>query len=281
MTSVLRPYINPKYEQEVDDGCLQYKSIPMAVVKDVIKVTHAKNDFDGIKQIYNKVPPRPKDINTMATSIARINNLPYNTAVPEISKRFINEETTDVNKFVNTRAISNGVGMPSFPQQGYVQEHASQSSTGVPLAPSVANNVMFRTYPENLRNIAASFVLGDVEPSRGIIPYNPSIEVQTDWVTNRQSMSQGYVVQKLEYGNVSFEKYNFERDPTNPDETGIGSQTIISKPPTGFYITKAQVNSGMYTARKNKTEFFSMPASDNNEFRANVAYPTSSREPKF
>ena len=51
MTSVRRPYINNIFNQKVDDGCLEYKSIPMAVVNDLVK------DFLPPKTNTNKNKP--------------------------------------------------------------------------------------------------------------------------------------------------------------------------------------------------------------------------------
>jgi hypothetical protein len=114
----------------------------MAVVKDVLKVTHSMNDYNGIKQIYNVIPPRPKDINAMATTIARLNNLPYSSAVPEITKQFINTEVADVNKFVNSRVRElRQTYMEDYyqPMFRYTAEQPVLSSSGERLVPSNAS----------------------------------------------------------------------------------------------------------------------------------------------
>jgi hypothetical protein len=133
MTTVQRAYINPSYEQYVDDGCLEWKSVPMAVVRDVLKVSHDVNEYDGIKQIYNVIPPRPKNINAMATSVARINQLTYSSAVPLISKRIIEDETERVRSFLTLAPPEYEAALP---EMRYTAEQPVRSSTGERLVPA-------------------------------------------------------------------------------------------------------------------------------------------------
>jgi hypothetical protein len=280
MTTVSRPYINPSYEQEIDDGCLEYKSIPMAVVKNVIKVEHATNDFTGIKQIYNKVPPRPMNINAMATSIARINNLDYASAVPKIAKQFIDEEVADVNKFVNSSLFERNTGNV-IPEQVYTAEKAVSSTTGIPLSPSTnTGNLIFRDYPENLKKENVSLILGDVNPTSGVVPFTTNFSTQTDWIMNRQNLSQNYQKIRKTYGIMSdiaganpvgFTKSGIEKIQSSRSgglgffREGMVSQTDLSKPERG-YLTKEDE-----LVKKEKASFY----------RPNIAYPTKTREVNF
>lgn len=183
MTSVRRPYINNIFNQKVDDGCLEYKSIPMAVVNDIVKVTHEINDFTGIKQIYNLIPPRPKNINAMATSIARINNLPY-SVVDGIAKKFIADEVAETRRFVAS-APSETLPEPLM-YEPYITENPTQSSTGSRLAPEKETNRSMVNNPKYNRTEQVSFILGDLNPTSGVVPFNVSSETQTEWVTSRE-----------------------------------------------------------------------------------------------
>jgi hypothetical protein len=259
MTTVKRPYINVKFNQEVDDGCLEYKSIPMAVVKDLIKINHATNDYTGIKQIYNLIPPRPKNINTMATSIARINNLTYNS-VASISKQFIGEEIADTKRFVEHAPPE---PVPFEFHQSYVPEQPSRSSTGERLVPTTREMV---NNPKYNRTEAVSLILGDLAPTSGVVPYTQDMMSQTEWINAKE---QGYIKRDIMFGytqasadyqgggmgrsgmgmgdvnKVDMENGNVVRHgvgftqntgPLGQYREGMGVQTQVSKPPSGKNI---------------------------------------------
>ena len=109
MTTANRPYINKAFNQFVDDECLRFRSVPMAIVNDILKIKRPENDFTGVKRVFNNVPARPINVNALATTIARMGNIPY-SQVSDISSRISAEEVTAVNKFVtgnkNTCSIS-------------------------------------------------------------------------------------------------------------------------------------------------------------------------------
>ena len=201
MTTVLRPYINYEYIQKVDDGCLEYKSIPMAVVNNLIKIQHFKNDFTGIKQVYNMIPPRPKDLNTMATSIARINNLSYSDAVPRINKNFIQEEVSAVRGFVGN-GTQTVVSSPPTPP--YVPETPVMSSSGVRLVPSAGFDYgMRQTY--NILDQVSS-ILGIFDESSGVVPLNVNNQEQDEWQSRRNLMTPSPSPIDVGVGEGSFRK---------------------------------------------------------------------------
>jgi hypothetical protein len=244
MTTVRRSYIRPAYEQAVDDGCLEYKSIPMAVVSDVLKISHSVNEYTGIKQIYNLIPPRPKDINTMAVSIARIGNLTYNSAVPKIAQRFIDEEVSETRQFVaNAPRIEN----ESIPYQAYTPEQPTQSSLGTRLEPveiatSTGTQTYFRkstgemnTQTERKNLDSVSFILGDIAPTSGVVPMNTGISAQTEWFMEKQA---GYNQRDMVFG-VGEASAKFLVG-------GTETMTQLFKPPSGsnlpFGIAKTKLS---------------------------------------
>jgi len=99
MTTATRAYINKKYNQFVDDECLEYRSIPMAIVDKLLKQKRPVSDFTGVKRVFNNVPARPINLNALATSIARMGNLHY-SKVDAISSRIGMEEVKEVKDFV-------------------------------------------------------------------------------------------------------------------------------------------------------------------------------------
>jgi hypothetical protein len=236
MTTVRRAYIRPNYDQAVDDGCLEWKSIPMAVVQDVVKVEHAKNDYTGIKQIYNVIPPRPTNINTLATSIARINNLTYSSAVPMISKQFINEETADVKKFVSAHAETQTETNFEIPPQTYVPEQPTHSSSGKRLTPTAVyqNPIHLKLQAENL-----SLLLGDVSPTSGVVPFNVDMGSQTEWINSKE---QGFMKRDITFANVeagaeeSSGGMEWMGRKVGHYRSGMATQTDLSKPPSGRNI---------------------------------------------
>jgi hypothetical protein len=238
MTSVQRSYINLKFNQEVDDGCLEYKSIPMAVVSDLVKISHATNEYTGIKQVYNLIPPRPKDINTMATSIARINNLSYNS-VAGISKQFIGEEVSGVRNFV-----ANAPAEPVEFQfsQSYIPEQPVRSSSGARLVPTTTREMIDN--PKYQRSEAVSLILGDLAPTSGVVPFRTDQYAQTEWVNSKEEgfskrdIMFGYTKASAEYqgGGIGYadERNTYYRE-------GMGTQTELTKPPSGKYIERGML----------------------------------------
>lgn len=99
MTTAKRPYINKAFNQYVDDECLRYRSVPMAVVDTILKVKHPVNDYTGIKRVFNNIPARPININALATSIARMGGMDY-SKVESIAMKIAEEEISAVKKFV-------------------------------------------------------------------------------------------------------------------------------------------------------------------------------------
>jgi len=276
MTSVLRPYINQKFNQMVDDGCLEYRSVPMAVVNDVIKVNISKNDYDGIKQVYNVIPPRPININAMATSIARINNLPY-SEVENISRTFIAEEVAAVNRFVASNPMYlNGIEF----NDPYIPEQPTNSSSGVRLEPEeIASSRGTQTFGFRGRPQASqtdtdmistgtqmntpldkfgvaiqkykkpqmgllegvSFILGNEPVSSGVVPFNTSMESQTEWMMSKQK---GFTPVSRDYGLLGGKAETFvggmdiNKGVVRHYREGTATQTNLSKPPTNKYIEK-------------------------------------------
>jgi len=133
MTTASRAYINKQYNQFVDDECLEYRSVPMAVVNTILKVKRPESDFTGVKRVFNNVPARPINLNALATSIARMGNMPY-SRVDAISSRIGMEERTAVEAFVkgNKDPFLEPI---AFAPQKYDPEPAPRSTTGVPLRP--------------------------------------------------------------------------------------------------------------------------------------------------
>jgi len=100
MTTAQRAYINKSFNQYVDDECLQFRSVPMAVVNQILQPKSRKmSDFTGVKRIFNNVPARPINLNALATSIARMNGMDY-SKVESISKQIGDEEVKLINEFV-------------------------------------------------------------------------------------------------------------------------------------------------------------------------------------
>lgn len=255
MTTVRRSYIRPAYEQYVDDNCLEWKSIPMAVVKDLVKVSHEKNDYTGIKQVYNLIPPRPKDINAMATSIARINNLP-NSAVAEITKKIAGEETALVKAFVEHNPPIEDFTF-NIPTQTYDEEQPSRSSSGTRLEPiEIASSRGIQTfgygstkstqtlhpiYPTNAKRSLSvlegvSLLLGDDAPTSGVVPFNVDLGTQTEWIMNKEK---GYSGRDTLFGSVK-PTADYEQPDYGPvrgvagaygfHSGGMATQTELTKP---------------------------------------------------
>ena len=258
MTTVRRPYIRPAYEQSVDDGCLEWKSIPMAVVRDVVKVQHAQNEYTGIKQIYNLIPPRPKNINAMATSIARINNLP-NSAVEAISKKIIEEEVADVRRFA---ALAPASESDIEEDQHYEAEQPTRSTTGVRLEPveigasrgtqtynytkGQSTQTDYAIYPtkNKPKNISVMegviSILGDLAPTSGVVPMETGIASQTEWVNHREA---GFMPRSIEFAQGQATAFSFiggmgytKEGKVGHFREGFATQTEISKPPSGKNI---------------------------------------------
>jgi hypothetical protein len=139
MTTAQRAYINKEYNQYVDDECLRFRSIPMAVVNKILKQKRPENDYPGIKRVFNNVPARPQNINALATTIARMQNRPY-SQVDNIAKLIAQEEVTEVRQFVRENKDPYEVPV-AFAPQVYVPEQATRSTLGVPLAPISASEL--------------------------------------------------------------------------------------------------------------------------------------------
>jgi hypothetical protein len=209
----------------------------MAVVRDVIKVSHAKNDYDGIKQIYNVIPPRPKNINAMATSIARLNSLPY-SSVAGISKQFINEEVSATNAFVGSTPVN---PEPQFEfSQSYVAEQPVRSSTGERLKPTTREMV---DNPKYQRSEAISLILGDLEPTSGVVPFMTDMSAQTEWIMNKEAgfskRDIGFAtVEAIAYEKTGGMSFNERTGQVEHFRGGTSVQTSLSKPPSGKNITE-------------------------------------------
>lgn len=98
-----RSYINHAYNQKVDDDCLEYKSVPMAIAKEMLRPEiKVKNDYNGVHHIYNQLPARPVNINAMAVSLARASGQPISKVYDSIISKIANEERALVNNYVET-----------------------------------------------------------------------------------------------------------------------------------------------------------------------------------
>jgi hypothetical protein len=124
------------YNQFVDDQCLQFRSVPMAVVNKILKPNRPMSEYTGVKRVFNNVPARPINLNALATTIARMGNMPY-SQVDAISMRIAEEEVREVKAFVkgNKDPFEEPVG---FAPQEYVPEKAVRTTLGVPLRPTKA-----------------------------------------------------------------------------------------------------------------------------------------------
>jgi hypothetical protein len=209
----------------------------------------------------------------MATSIARINNLGY-SSVAKISNQFIAEETALTRQFVeNAPPISDSV-IP-VPTQTYIPEQPTQSSTGARLAPihiatsqgtqtfgygstkssqtdalkmshtGTSPEMRAEIYPTNRtkpnRSVleGVSLILGDVEPTSGVVPYRTDMASQTEWVNSRE---QGFFKRDIMFGKTqaSAEYQGGGIDYSDGRNTyfreGMAVQTAITKPPSGKNI---------------------------------------------
>ena len=139
MTTAQRAYINKRHNQYVDDECLEYRSVPMAVVNTILKVKHPVSDFTGVKRVFNNIPARPKNLNALATTIARMNGMDY-SKVASLSMKIAQEERTAVTQFVknNKDPFEEITG---FTPQKYVPEQPTQSTTGVRLSPGSIKDI--------------------------------------------------------------------------------------------------------------------------------------------
>jgi len=76
-------------DTQIVNDCPEYQPIPMKVVSEVLKVPKEENDYAGIKQIYRKVPPRPMNINALATSLSQMGKnraIPLAVAYPSVAE---------------------------------------------------------------------------------------------------------------------------------------------------------------------------------------------------
>ena len=292
MTTASRSYINQSYDQYVDDECLMYKSVPMAIVNKMLKVNHSENDFDGIKQNYNKVPPRPVNILALATSICRINNLPY-TQVDEIAKRIIKEEITDVESFVGNKNYNfENVNKMSSMKQTYTPEKAIYS-TGNMLVP---NQMEYPKEEFNKKAQMVSLILGDYNPTTMMnddidgfyfqtapslyTTSNPSIGTMFGKLSERREkyMNTFGRSKKDEYPMKLFKMKDIEGNislyPTEFSNEGDSKviQTELSKPTSG-YIKQNKINSDDFAGK----ERMDLKAPQN-RFRTNIAHPIIKRE---
>lgn len=119
-----RSYINHAYNQKVDDDCLEYKSVPMAIVKEMLRPEiKVKNDYTGIKQIYNQIPARPDNISAMALSLARMSGQPISKVYDSILNRIADEEKSLVKDFVRSRSVSSASS-----ESGYETDSSTYST---------------------------------------------------------------------------------------------------------------------------------------------------------
>jgi hypothetical protein len=100
-----RNYINHAWETHTDDMCLLYRSVPMVVVDKMLKVPLQKNDYTGVKQVYNPLPARPVNLISMIESLSRVTKEP----VEKIAVRILEEERKSVKDFVSGDEYSNDV----------------------------------------------------------------------------------------------------------------------------------------------------------------------------
>jgi len=92
-----RNYINHAFNNHTDDMCLLYRSVPLQVANKLLRVPPQKNDYDGIKQVYNESPSRPQNLLTMIQSLSRLTGEPFE----EVAKRVIEEERKAVKDYVD------------------------------------------------------------------------------------------------------------------------------------------------------------------------------------
>jgi len=177
MTTAQRAYINKEYNQYVDDECLQFRSIPMAVVNKILKPNRPVSDFTGVKRVFNNVPARPINLNALATSVARMNNLPY-SHVDAISMKIGEEETQAVKAFVKGNKDPFEVPV-KFAPQPYVYEKAVRSSSGEPLTPEVEKMLGF---------LSSRFYDKAVMSSSGV-PKKAVMSSSGKYLTNKERLS--------------------------------------------------------------------------------------------
>jgi hypothetical protein len=238
--------MNHNYNRSVDDLCLEYKSIPMAVVQDLIKVKHPKNQYDGIKQIYNTIPPRPQNLNVMATSIARINNDVYSTAVPKITRMVAQQEVDDVRRFVNKQnlPIQNHWELNPYPQT-YIPEQPTRSSSGKRLQPSQVvtqkQSYMGDVVPYDQRQLQ-SLILGYLPETSGVVPYQVDMDTQNNWNNSMETQTENnYTPYSQENHLQSNYTYNFVKTNSIGRHEGKGKKNLntqtIEKGPEPVLIT--------------------------------------------
>lgn len=296
MTTAQRAYINQSYDQYVDDECLMYKSVPMAIVNKLLKINHTKNDYDGIKQNYNIVPPRPINILALATSICRINNLPY-TQVDEIVKKIIKEEITDVESFVSNKDYNfENSNKMSLMKQDYVAEKPIFSTTGARLVPNQMEYPKEEFNKNNKKAQMVSLILGDYNPTTimnddidgfyfqtdpsSYTTSNPSIGILFGKLSERREkyMNTFGRSQKDEYPMKLFKMKDIEGNislyPTEFSNEGDSKaiQTELFKPSSG-YIKQNKINPDDFGAK----ETMDLKAPQN-RFRTNIAHPINKRE---
>lgn len=87
-------------DTEVIERCPEYQSIPMKLVPEILKVPKSENDFVGIKQIYRVVPPRPVNVNALATSLSQMGKnraVPLAVAYPSVAGAIISDVESSSN----------------------------------------------------------------------------------------------------------------------------------------------------------------------------------------
>ena len=302
MTTASRSYINQSYDQYVDDECLMYKSVPMAIVNKLLKVNHSKNDYDGIKQNYNIIPPRPINILALATSICRINNLPY-TQVDEIVKKIIKEEITDVESFVSNKDYNfENSNKMSLMKQDYVAEKPIYS-TGNMLVPNQMEYPKEEFNKNNKKNQMVSLILGDYNPTTMTndaidgsyqtdqylyITTNPSISLTFGKISERRekymntfgrSKKDEYPMKLFRMKDIKTKGTTFITVPDDFSNEGSSKviQTELTKPAEGRYMKDLQTPfnpKGMYSSTKEQMDL----KAPQNRFRTNIAHPINKRE---
>ena len=154
----------------------------------------------------------------MATSIARINNLTYNS-VAGISKQFIAEEIADVKQFV-AKAPPEPVDFEF--SQSYIPEQPVFSSSGVRLEPSAIYPTVKRE-PSMMEGVIK--VLGDLAPTSGVVPYRTDMSAQTEWINSKE---RGFMKRDIMFG--------YTEASAEYQDGSMATQTQISKPPSGKNI---------------------------------------------
>ena len=228
MTTSQRAYINKKFNQYVDDECLQFRSVPMAVTNQILKPKVRKfSDFTGVKRIFNNVPARPINLNALATSIARMNGMDY-SKVESISRQIGLEEVRAVNQFVKKN--KDPFEIPMMAPQKYVAEEAVISTTGVALTPSLYDLVK-NSQPNIGYSKEVQLLLGDEAMTYNSPPLKPRMVSTGSGMTAKQRLIFENM-NTLDTSNVSTQVI--------PTTRTMGSQAAVRSYTVGSGMTAKQ-----------------------------------------